>query len=79
MTGKDSGIEEYILNDGSVNRHAVEMLNESSTPKNNLEDTLSNVSDISGDTCHDELLRHRLSEVQLKLDEMTKTVGVERE
>lgn len=79
LNAKDSGIEEYILNDGSVNRHAVEMMNESSTPKNALEDTLSNVSDISGDMCHDELLRHRLSEVQLKLEEMTKTVGVERE
>lgn len=78
--GKDSGIEEYVLNDGPVNKHAIEILSDVSLSRSNaVEDTLSNVSEISADICHDELLRHKLSEVQLKLDEMTKTVAVERE
>lgn len=80
MNGKDSGIEEYILNDSLVNRHSTDDLNDISTCRTTpMEDTLSNISEISVDICHDELLRHKLSETQLKLDEMTKTVLVERE
>ncbi len=79
VTMKDSGIEEYILHDGPVNRHAVELLNDSLSSKNTYEDTLSNISELSGDMWPDELLRHKLSELQLKLEEMTKTVAVERE
>lgn len=80
INGKDSGIEEYVLNDRSVNKHAVEILNDISSSKNTIvDDTLSNVSQNSVDIFHDELLRHKLSEVQLKLEEMTKTVAAERE
>jgi hypothetical protein len=80
LNGKDSGIEEYVLNDCLVNRHSKEILSDHLSPCRTtpMEDTLSNVSEISVDI-HDELLRHRLSETQLKLDEMTKTVVVERE
>lgn len=77
---KDSGIEEYILNDSLVSRHSGEIVGDLSTCRaTSVEDTLSNISEISIDVHHDELLRHRLSETQLKLDEMTKTVVVERE
>lgn len=44
-----------------------------------IEDTLSIVSEVGGDVCRDELLKHKISELQLKLDETTKTVSVERE
>ena len=80
MNGKDSGIEEYILNDSLVNKLSGEVLNDLPACRtSSAEDTLSNISEISVDIRHDELLRHKLSEAQLKLDEMTKTVVVERE
>ena len=80
INGKDSGIEEYILNDSLVNRHSGEVMSDISTCRvTSVEDTLSNVSEMSIDIRHDELLRHKISETQLKLDEMTKTVVVERE
>lgn len=80
INGKDSGIEEYILNDSLMNRHSGEVISDLSTCRaSSVEDTLSNVSELSIDIRHDELLRHKLSETQLKLDEMTKTVVVERE
>ena len=80
INGKDSGIEEYILNDSLVSRHSGDVMCDVSACRTTpIEDTLSNVSEISVDICQDELLRHKLSETQLKLDEMTKTVIVERE
>lgn len=79
VNGKDSGIEEYVLNDGPVNKHAVEILNDFPSLRSNPIDDLSfHISDVSGDPCHAELIRYKLSEVQLKLDEMSKTVVTER-
>lgn len=62
-----------------MNKHAVEILNDFPSLRSNPIDDLSfHISDVSGDPCHAELIRYKLSEVQLKLDEMSKTVVTER-
>lgn len=77
--GKDSGIEEYILNEGSFSSKRLEPMNESTSKTSIPEDTFSNISEISDDISNDELTRHRVSELQLKLNEMSRTVAAERE
>lgn len=63
-----------------MNKHAVEILNDFPSLRLNPVDDLSlHITDVGGDLCHAELIRHKLSEVQLKLDEMSKTVAIERE
>ncbi|XP_065209268.1 coiled-coil domain-containing protein 102A [Planococcus citri] len=77
--GKDSGIEEYILNEGFGANKNHDTTNEPVSRTSIMEDTLSNISEISDDITNDELTRHRLSELQLKLNEMSKTVAAERD
>lgn len=89
---KDSGIEEYVLQ-GAVPRHAVELYDgkESSLDRDTDCDT-STIGDgaesvikrtvkkeLFATTPDEEEMRQKLSMLQLRLDEATKTLQVERE
>lgn len=88
---KDSGIEEYVLQ-GAVPRHAVEMYEgKDGLDRDGDSLTLCEENELSGDvgsgdesgkqsaSQDEEILRQKLSMLQLRLDEATKTLQVERE
>lgn len=80
-------IEEYVLQ-GAVPKHAVELYKES--PSNSLDKSITKlVADNNGkkdgldkqplDMYNEESLTQKMSELQIKLQEATKTISVERE
>lgn len=83
----EKDIEEYVLQ-GAVPKHAVELYKES--PSNSLDKNIAklvtdNIAREDGleqqqlDMCNEDYFNHRMSVLQLQLDEATKAISAERE